>query len=128
MKRLAVLIPAALLLLAPALYAEDVDPTPAADDTTTLQAEAGRLHDEAKGVRTAAEAEFAKAQKECWHKFLVSKCLDEAGLTLRREKAKAASLDSHARTIERELKRREVAEKDAKRAEEDAKRNAQGKP
>ncbi len=128
MKRLAVFIPAALLLLTPALHAEDIEPGAAADDTTTLQAEAGRLHDEAKEVRTAAEAEFALAQKECWHKFLVSKCLDEAGLTLRREKAKASSLDSHARAIERELKRREVAEKDAKRTEEDAKRNTRGKP
>jgi colicin import membrane protein len=128
MKRLAVLIPAALLLLTPALYAEDTEPTPAADDTVTLRADADRLHDEAKEVRTVAETEFAKAQKECWNKFLVSKCLDDAGLTLRREKAKAASLDSRARAIERELKRREVAEKDAKRAEKEAAQSTRGKP
>lgn len=127
MKRLAVLISTALLLLSPGLHAEEPGAA-AAEDTATLNAEAGRLHDEAKEVRTAAEAEYAKAQKECWHKFLVSKCLDEAGLTLRREKAKATSLDSRARAIERELKRREVAAKDAMRAEQDAARNAPSRP
>lgn len=125
MKRLAALVPAALLMLPSAPRAEDTAPPPAVSDSATLQADARRLHDEADKARTAAEAEQAKAQKECWHKFLVSKCLDESGQAYRNEKAKANSLDSRARAIERELKRREVAEKEARRQEKDGARAQQ---
>jgi colicin import membrane protein len=127
MKRLAILIPALLLALPSLLRAEDTAPL-SPDEVPTLQAEARRLHDEADTTRKTAEAEHTKAQKECWNKFLVSKCQDDARLSLRRDKAKALALESRAHTIERELKRREIAEKDAKRAEEDAARNAPAKP
>jgi colicin import membrane protein len=120
MKRLAVLILAALFALPSLAPAEDAASPPAADDKATLQAEARRLHDEADETRSVAEADYAKAQKECWRKFLVSKCLDETGQAYRNEKAKANSLDSRARAIERELKRRQVAEKDAKRIEKES--------
>jgi colicin import membrane protein len=119
MKRLAVLVAAALFALPSLAPAEDIAPPPAADDKATLQAEVRRLHDEADQTRNAAETEKAKAEKECWRKFLVSKCLDETGQAYRNEKAKANALDSHARAIERELKRREVAEKDARRIEKE---------
>lgn len=128
MNRLAVLISTTLLLLASALHAEDTLPTPATDDTAAQRAEADRLHEEAGAVRQTAEAEHAAAQKTCWKRFLVSKCLDDASLSLRKEKARAAGLDSRARAIERDLKRREIAEKDAKRAAEDAARNTRSKP
>jgi colicin import membrane protein len=119
MKRLAVLVAAALFALPSLVPAEDTAPPPAAGDKAAMQAEARRLHDEADETRNTAETEYAKAQKECWRKFLVSKCLDETGQTYRNEKAKANALDSHARSIERELKRREVAEKEAKRIEKE---------
>jgi colicin import membrane protein len=120
MKRLAVLVAAALCALPSLAPAEDTARPPAADDKATLQAEARRLHDEADETRNAAEAEQTKAQKECWRKFLVSKCLDETGQAYRNEISKANSLDSRARAIERELKRRQVAEKDAKRIEKES--------
>ncbi len=120
MKRLAVLVPAALLMLPLAPHADDTAASPAADDAVTLKAVAARLHDEATDIRRVAEVEYAKAQKECWRKFLVTRCLDDAGQTFRDEKLKAAGIDSRARTMERELKRREVADRDARRARKEA--------
>jgi hypothetical protein len=119
MKRLAALSAVALLCLS-AARADDGADTTALDDPVALKALAARLDDEAKDIRSAAEVEHAKAQKTCWKQFMVSRCLDEAGQTLRDEKLKAARLEGRARAIQRELKRREVAEKEARRAEKDA--------
>lgn len=118
----------ALTSLWPSAHAEEVaaaGKTEAATDTSadeaeTMRAEARRLHDEADQIRTAAEAQHAQAQKDCWHKFLVSRCLEEAAQTLRSEKARAGGLDSRARALERDLKRREIAAKDARRAAAEA--------
>jgi hypothetical protein len=120
MKRLAALVPAALFLLPPAAHADDAAAPSIANDPVAMKAIAARLRDEAADVRRVATDEHARAQKDCWKKFLVSRCLDEAGQTLRNEKLKAASLESRARAIELELKRREIADKDAKRAAKEA--------
>ncbi len=119
MKRLAALMFAAVLLPPPAL-ADEVPPTPIADDPVALKAIAARLREEAVEVRRLAADEHTQAQKECWRKFLVSRCLEEAAQNHRNEDRKAASLESRARAIERDLKRREIAEKDARRAEKEA--------
>jgi hypothetical protein len=120
MKRLAALLPAVLFLLPPASHAADPAIASITDDPVAMKAIAARLHDEATDIRRVATDEHGKAQKECWKKFLVSKCLDEVGQNFRNEKLKAANLESRARGIERELKRREIAERDAQRAAKDA--------
>ena len=98
------------------------------DDSPTLKTQAERLHAEASDIRRAAEQARAGAEQTCWQKFMVSQCLDDAGQTYRNEKARAAGLDSQARSIERELKRREIADKAAQRAAQRANKEAQQKP
>lgn len=120
MKRLAALMFAALFLLPLASHADEPPAPPIADDPVAMKAIAGRLRDEAVDVRRLATDEHTQAQKECWRKFLVSRCLEEAAQNHRNEDRKAASLESRARAIERELKRREIADKDARRAEKEA--------
>ena len=115
MKRLAALSAIAILCVATA-RADEAATTTSVDDPIAMKALAARLDDEARDIRSAAEIEHAKAQKTCWKQFMVSRCLDQAGQTLRDEKLKAANLESRARAIQRELKRREIAEKDARRA------------
>lgn len=95
------------------------------DDPLALKAQAERLHAEASDIRRAAEQARAGAEQTCWQKFMVSKCLDDAGQTYRNEKARAAGLDSQARSIERELKRREIADKAAQRTAQRANKEAQ---
>jgi colicin import membrane protein len=118
MKRIAALI--LLLALASFAYAEEPEPPLADLDGTTLQERARTLHRQADELRQVGETEFTAAQKSCWERFLVSSCLDEAAQSQRDKKLAAAKLDSRARAMERELKRREIAEKDAKRARENA--------
>jgi hypothetical protein len=120
MKRLAALVPAVLFLMPPAARAEEATAPSIADDPIAMKAIAARLRSEAAEVRRIAADEHARAQTECWKKFLVSRCLDQAGQSYRDEKLKAASLESRSRAIERELKRRELADRDARRAEKDA--------
>lgn len=120
MKRLAAFSIVALLCL-PAARADEAATTASADDPIALKALAARLKDEAREIRAAAEAAHARAQTECWKKFLVTRCHEQAGQTFRDEKLKADKLANRARAIERELKRREIAEKDARRAEKEAK-------
>ncbi len=116
MKHIAASALAALLLLSPALHAEDTETQPGADDSITLRTEAQRLHDESRTIRRVADEQRIVGEKACWKKFLVQACLDEVGQTFRNERSKANALESRARGIERELKRREVAEKEAKQA------------
>ncbi len=116
MKRIAAL--AILLALASFAQAEEPEPPLADLDGTTLQERARALHRQADELRQTGEAEFTAAQKSCWKRFLVSSCLDEAAQSQRDKKLAASRLDSQARAMERELKRREIAEKDAKRARE----------
>jgi len=128
MKPVAALAAAAVLLAAPiALRAEEAA-APAVDDKLDLQQEARRLHAEGDGIRTAAEAQRVADEKACWKKFLVQACLDEAGQRFRDERAKANALDSKARAMERELKRRGVAEREARRAEKEVERQKRDKP
>lgn len=120
MKRLAALVAAVLFLLPPTARADDPATPSISDDPVAMRAIAARLRGEADDVRRVAAEEHTRAQQECWKKFLVSRCLDQAGQALRDAKLKAANLESRSRAIERELKRREVAEKDAQRAAQDA--------
>jgi hypothetical protein len=120
MKHIATSTLAVLLLLSPALRAEDTEPQPGANDATTLRAEAQRLHEESLAIRRVADEQRIAGEKSCWKKFLVQACLDEVGQTFRNERSKANALESRARGIERELKRRDVAERDAKQAAKEA--------
>jgi hypothetical protein len=112
-----------LLIFALTVRAEAPDSTAAPDDPAALKAQAEYLIDEARAIRAAAKDEYARAQKACWNKILVSHCQEESGQTYRDEKLKASRLESQARAIEREITRRKIAEKDARRAADDAARD-----
>lgn len=74
----------------------------------SLKAEASRLQKEADARKTAAD-------EVCYKKFLVSSCLDEAHKAHIKASREAKRLDLEGGEIERDVKRRDVAVKDAKR-------------
>lgn len=106
-----------LCLWLPAAFAlaqDGKDPPAAPADPL---AEARRLRDAASALRTAADQQQETAKKDCWGKFLVNACLDEATKQWRAENAKAGALEKQAREIEREVRKREFAEREAQRLE-----------
>jgi hypothetical protein len=103
-----------LLPAAPALAQSGGDQSGAPSDPL---GEARRLRSEASALRVAADKQQDTAKQECWHKFLVNACLDEAAKQWRTENGKANALDKQARDLERELKKREFAEREAQRLE-----------
>jgi colicin import membrane protein len=79
--------------------------------------QARHLREEATAIRQAGEIRHGAAQKTCWDKFLVSACLADAAKSLRDEKSRAYALEKEAREIERDIRKREFAEREAKRLE-----------
>lgn len=114
--RLLLLLVFPLWLLAGTALAESDTAAPAGDKPRT-QEEARRLRDEANAIRQTAEARHDKAQKTCWDKFLVSACLADAAKSRRDENSRAYALEKEAREIERDIRKREFAEREAKRLE-----------
>ena len=82
------------------------------------QEQARHLREEANAIRQAAEIRHGTAQKTCWDKFLVSGCLADAAKSLRDEKGRAYALEKEAREIERGIRKREFAEREARRLEQ----------
>lgn len=82
------------------------------------QERARHLREEANAIRQAAEVRHGTAQTTCWDKFLVSACLADAAKSLRDEKSRASALERDAREIERDIRKREFAEREAKRLEQ----------
>ncbi len=93
---------------------------PIAEQKPALLEKAGQWRNEATEIRSAAEARHAETQKICWQRFLVSSCLDAAAKALRDEKTRAHAKEKAAREIEIGIRKREIAEKDAKRQAEQA--------
>lgn len=125
-------IPIIFLLLGSPLSAQEQpaqDTAPAKqfigdDEKQALEARARGLRDQASAIRSQADADLATAEKECWNKFLVSACQDEARRRQRQEVDKARQLEHDAREIERDVRVRTVATREARRIEEEPKRRA----
>lgn len=113
---LLLLLAVASWLFAGAARAES-NPDPAPEAART-QEQARQLREEANAIRRAAEAEHASAQTTCWDRFLVSSCLADAAKALREQKSRAYLMDREAREIEREIRKRAFAEREAKRREQ----------
>lgn len=75
------------------------------------QAEANRIHEAAK--------------TECWKKFLVSSCLDEARLIFRKESAQASRLEREARSLDKQVRKYDAAQRKAERDADNARRDAE---
>jgi colicin import membrane protein len=106
-----------LILLAGTAAAQQPE-NPAPDDRITRLDRAQRLHNEAAAIREESDRHHLAAQTECWKKFLVNACLDDARKAHMEETVKARALDKEAREIEREVKRQDIAAREAKRMEE----------
>ena len=99
MPRLAVL----LLFFCAAAWAQDAPPL--SDDA--LRREAAELRERAKGMRQEAESRLETANRSCWERFLVTRCIEQAKLERQDGLAEARSIEQRARAIERDLRQRE---------------------
>ncbi len=132
MKKTHCCAPLLLLFLAGPLLAQG-QPQPAPEDRRVITEEeknellgkAQALRDQAAAIRSKADADNAAAQKECWKKFLVSACQDDARKAQREEVEKARKLEHEAREIERDVRIREVATREAKRIADEPRRRAE---
>ncbi len=132
MKKTHCCAPLLLLFLAGPLLAQG-QPQPAPEDRRVITEEeknellgkAQALRDQAAAIRSKADAANATAQKECWKKFLVSGCQDDARKAQREEVEKARKLEHEAREIERDVRVREVATREAKRVADAPRREAE---
>ncbi len=111
------LVPSVLLLafLLPAA-ALAADAPPPADPAADL-ARAGRMRDEAGALREVAEARFVDEEIECYKRFLVNRCLDQARARHLADIRKARQLDLQAGRIELADKNRRYAERKTEEAE-----------
>ena len=109
-----------LLVVGSALAQQAAPP----DERATRLDHAQRLHDQAAAIRSEADRAHASAVTECWKKFLVNACLQEADKAQREQQVKAREIDKEAREIEREVKRQDVAEHEARRVAEAPERAA----
>ncbi len=94
------------------------------EDRSQAMLRARGMRDEAATMRAEADRRHALAQTDCWHKVLVSACLDEAARARRADTDKARGLEREAREIERQAKKQELVERDARRQEEAPEREA----
>jgi len=95
----------------------------------TLHARASDLRAEATRQRQAGEAAYAAAQTNCWQKFFVTACLEDAKRVwrevrraVRAMEIEAGRLDRHAVKLEREARLRRHAEEAPQRKAEAARR------
>jgi hypothetical protein len=103
-----------LLLTALPVLAQTAAPLDEAEKGRLLD-RAKVLRDEASALRQAGDAAYETAQKACWQRFLVNSCLDEAKQAHRAEVSRARQLEQEAREIERDVRKREIADKEAQR-------------
>ncbi|MDD5248047.1 MAG: hypothetical protein PHY45_03625 [Rhodocyclaceae bacterium] len=103
--------------------AEELAPL-SGDEKQLLQDRAKALHEKAEIMRQEAETAFAAENKACWEKFLVSSCQDQAKKTKTQRLGDAHRVDQEAREIDRNLRKRNFAEHEAKMKEEAPQRAA----
>ncbi|MDO8932328.1 MAG: hypothetical protein Q7U97_08045 [Rhodocyclaceae bacterium] len=89
-----------------------------------LQERAQSLHEKADALRAEAEELVATANKACWEKFLVNRCIDNAKKERQEKLVTVRALEKEARDIERSLRKRNFAEHEAKMAAEAPQRAA----
>lgn len=90
-----------------------------------MTARATTLHAEAKARKETAEQAHATAQTECWKKFLVSACLDDARTAQRKEISLSKRQEREAQTLERNVRKYDALERARIRDAENAKREAE---
>ena len=121
------IVPLLISLLAlPAFAQVDSQPMSEAERQGKLD-HARSLRDESERLQDAADARLKVQNEACHKKFLVSSCLEDAQKAHIEESRAAKRKDFEAGQLERDVKRRDVAVRDAKRAAEVPKREADQK-
>jgi len=85
------------------------------DESEALKARAAAIRDE-------AEARYASAQEECYRKFLVNACLDDARKAYKRVSIEVRPMEQAVRDFERDQRQADADAKEAKRAVDAARR------
>ena len=112
---------AALMLLASTSQAAADAPVP-----RTLE-EANAQRDRASAMRKEADARYTTEQAECYKKFLVNSCLEDAKKRRTEATLEARKIDNPARDFQRDAKRSDVEAKEAKREADKPVREAEQK-
>ncbi|MFA7292317.1 MAG: hypothetical protein WC023_08715 [Rhodocyclaceae bacterium] len=121
------IVPLLMSLLAVPAFAQ-VDSQPMSEMERQGKLDQARsLRDESARMQKAADASLKAKNEICHKKFLVSSCLEDAHKAHIAESRAAKRKDLEAGELERDVKRRDVAVKDAKRAAEMPKREADQK-
>ena len=90
-----------------------------------MTARAATLKTESRLRRESADKAHEAAKTDCWKKFLVSDCLDDARTSHRKEVSLAKRQDREAQTLERNVRKYDALERARIRDEENAKREAE---
>jgi colicin import membrane protein len=121
------IVPLLISLLAmPAFAQVDSQPMSEAERQGKLDKVRG-LRDESARLQKEADARLKAKNEACHKKFLVSSCLEDAQKAHIAESREAKRKDLAAGELERDVKRRDVAVKNAKRAADAPKREADQK-
>lgn len=114
-----------LLIAAPAALAQ-VDSHPLAEAERREKLErAAQLQAEAARLESEADAKLKATNAACYKKFLISSCLEDAKRTHTQEVRVAKRMELEGTELERDVKRRDLAAKDAQRAAEAPQRAAE---
>ena len=118
----------ALLILSviPPLIRAQTPESPPRQEPRTLE-EAAAQRARASEMRSTSDKRLKVEQGECYKKFLVSSCLEEAKERHTQAQIEARRIDIPARDFEREAKRAELAAKEEKRREDESRRAAEQK-
>lgn len=90
-----------------------------------MEALAATLKEESALRREAADKAQAEAKTECWKKFLVSACLDDARVAYRKETSIAKRQERQSQSLERNVRKYDAAEHIRLRDEENARKDAE---
>jgi lipopolysaccharide export LptBFGC system permease protein LptF len=121
------IVPLLLALFSvPVLAQVDSRPMPEAERQQKLE-RARSLNAEASSMKKEADARQKAANEVCYKKFLVSSCLEDAAKTHTQSVREAKRKELEAGELERDVKRRDMAVKDTKKAVEAPKREADQK-
>lgn len=109
------------------LQAEEAEPPMPvnAEERTAMQAQVEQMKQDAEQRRLVANQTHEAAKLECWKKFLVSSCLEEARQVFRKEESQIRQIERDTRLIERNLKRYDAAARTAAREAENARKDAE---
>ncbi len=121
------IVPLLLALFSmPVLAQVDSRPMPEAEKQQKLE-RARSLNAEASSMKKEADARQKATNEACYKKFLVSSCLEDAAKVHTQSVREAKRKELEAGELERDVKRREMAVKDAKKAADAPKREADQK-